>query len=139
MPALVGRISGQSCCQAAVRSTSLATPAVRVKYAPNANLSIQAGLFNGDPAGVPTLVENIDLQIRNPSGTDFRVNDPPPAIAEIAYAYNIEPDAAGLPGTVTLGGWHHFGRFASPRLDMVDGRLLADLDCERHRPALPGR
>ncbi len=104
----------------------LATPAVRVKYAPNANLSIQAGLFNGDPAGVPTLVENIDSQIRNPSGTDFRVNDPPLAIAEIAYAYNIEPDAAGLPGTVTLGGWHHFGRFASPRLDMVDGRLLAD-------------
>lgn len=61
-----------------------------------------------------------DPQLRNRSGTDFRVNDPALAMAEIAYAYAI------LPGTATLGGWHHFGRFESPRLDAVGGRRLAD-------------
>lgn len=104
----------------------LATPAIRLKYVPNANLSIQAGLFNGDPAGVPARGDDTDPQIRNPSGTSFRVNDPAMVIAEIAYAYNIEPDAAGLPGTATLGGWYHFGRFDSPRFDSVEGRLLAE-------------
>ncbi|GJE25763.1 carbohydrate porin [Methylobacterium organophilum] len=104
----------------------LATPAARLKYVPNANLSIQAGLFNGDPAGVPARGDTTDPQTRNPYGTSFRVNDPAFAIAEIAYAYNVEPDAAGLPGTATLGAWHHLGRFDSPRFDSVAGRLLTD-------------
>ena len=104
----------------------LATPAVRAKYTPNENFSLQAGLFNGDPAGVPARTDETDPQIRNPSGTSFRVNDPALVIAEAAYAYNVHPDAAGLPGTVTLGAWHHFGRFDSPRFDSVAGRLLAD-------------
>ncbi|PPE38342.1 carbohydrate porin, partial [Escherichia coli] len=43
-----------------------------------------------------------------------------------AYAYRSLPGTERLPGTATLGGWYHFGRFDSPRLDEVRGRLLAD-------------
>lgn len=104
----------------------LATPAARVKYVPNVNFSLQAAIFNGDPAGPSEPGDQTDPQRRNRSGTSFRVNDPALLIAEAAYAYNVHPTAAGLPGTVTLGAWHHFGRFDSPRFDSVAGRLLAD-------------
>lgn len=104
----------------------LATPAVRVKYAPDEHWSFQAGIFNGDPAGLPKRGDETDSQIRNPTGTSFRVSDPPLAIAEVAYAYQLPVAPTALPGTATLGGWHHFGPFDSPRYDSVDGRLLAD-------------
>jgi porin len=102
----------------------VATPAVRAKYAPNANLSIQAGVYDGDPAGSAGDPAT-DPQRLDRSGTNFRTHDPAFAIAEAAYAYNIEKDAEGLPGTVTLGGWHHFGRFADQRFDAA-GLSLAD-------------
>ncbi|MGU3537699.1 carbohydrate porin [Methylobacterium sp. A54F] len=116
----------------------LATPAVRVKWVPTEALSFQVGLFNGDPAGVPAQGDTTDPQRRNRTGTSFRVNDPALLIGEVAYAYAGLPFAEvlpfaeglsfgeGLPGTATLGAWHHFGRFDSPRLDSVGGRLLAD-------------
>ena len=47
-------------------------------------------------------------------------------IGEAAYAYNQDQDAAGLPGTIKLGTWAHFGRrFADQRFDST-GLLLAD-------------
>ncbi len=104
----------------------LATPAVRVKYVPTDALSFQAAIFNGDPAGTPYPDDGTDPQRRNRHGTDFRVNDPALLIGEAAYAYPSLPGTTGLPGTATLGAWHHFGRFDSPRLDSVQGRLLAD-------------
>ncbi|WP_430910729.1 carbohydrate porin [Methylobacterium sp. sgz302541] len=104
----------------------LATPAVRVKYVPTDSLSFQAGIFNGDPAGVPAQGDDTDPQRRNRHGTSFRVDDPALVIAEVAYAYNHQSGATGLPGTATLGAWGHFGRFDSPRFDSVQGRLLAD-------------
>ena len=104
----------------------LATPAIRVKYVPTDALSFQAALFNGDPAGTPKRDDGTDPQRRNRHGTDFRVDDPALLIGEAAYAYPSLPGTAGLPGTATLGAWHHFGRFDSPRLDSVQGRLLAD-------------
>lgn len=100
----------------------LATPVVRLKYVPNANLSLQAGVFNGDPAGGRR--SSVDPQRRNRTGTSFRVDDPAFVIAEAAYAYNIAVGDQGEPGTVTLGGWHHLARFDSPRVD-VTGRSLA--------------
>jgi len=103
----------------------LATPAIRLKYEPTAELSLQGGLFNGDPAGTPAGDET-DPERRNRTGTSFRVNDPALLIGEAAYAYPSLPGAERLPGTATLGGWYHFGRFDSPRLDEVRGRLLAD-------------
>lgn len=101
----------------------LATPAVRLKYVPNANLSLQAGVFNGDPAGRSR--SGVDPQRRNRTGTSFRVDDPAFVIAEAAYAYNIAVGDQGEPGTVTLGGWYHLARFNSPRVDLA-GRSLAD-------------
>lgn len=101
----------------------LAVPAVRAKYVPNRNFSLQVGLFDGDPAGAARADNDPDPQRRNRTGTNFRTNDPALVIAEVAYAYNIMKGDVGEPGTVTLGGWHHFGRFDSLRFDDAGGRL----------------
>ncbi|MCJ2125621.1 carbohydrate porin [Methylobacterium sp. J-077] len=105
-------------------------PAIRVKYLPNANLSFQVGLFDGDPAGPARAWNDPDPQRRDRTGTNFRLDDPPFLIAEAAYAYNFASrgrNGALLdePGTITVGGWHHFGRFDSLRIDNT-GRSLAD-------------
>ena len=103
----------------------LATPGVRAKYVPNKNLSLQVGVFNGDPAGPARFDNDPDPQRRNRTGTNFRTNDPALVVAEAAYAYGLEAYDNIEPGTVTLGGWYHFGRFNSLRYDEA-GRSLAD-------------
>lgn len=103
----------------------LAVPALRAKYVPNQNFSLQVGVFDGDPAGAARPDNDPDPQRRNRTGTNFRTNDPALVIAEAAYAYNIRKGDPGEPGTVTLGGWYHFGRFDSFRYDTA-GRSLAD-------------
>ena len=104
------------------------SPAVRAKYVPTPNLSFQVGVFDGDPAGPARPWTDPDPQRRNRTGTNFRLNDPAFVIAEAAYAYNFEERIRGgravaEPGTVTIGGWHHFGRFDSLRIDDAGGRL----------------
>lgn len=94
---------------------------MRVKLAPTDAFSVLAALFNGDPAGPG----EGDPQRRNRTGTNFRLNDPPLLIAEAAYSYNQGKDAVGLPGTLKLGGWHHFGRFSDQRFD-ADNLSLAN-------------
>ncbi|WP_246696902.1 carbohydrate porin [Methylobacterium planeticum] len=106
-------------------SYPLAAPGVRVKVVPNANLSFQGGLYDGDPGGPDRFGREPDPQRRNRSGTRFPLSDPALAIAEVSYAYNIEPGAKGEPGTVTLGGWYRFGRFNALGQD-ANGRSLAD-------------
>lgn len=101
----------------------LAVPAVRARYVPNQNFSLQIGVFDGDPAGPPRIDNDPDPQRRNRTGTNFRTNDPALVIAEAAYAYNIAKGDPGEPGTVTLGGWYHFGRSNSLRFDTAGGRL----------------
>ena len=103
----------------------LATPAVRLKYVPDERLSVQAAIFNGDPAGVRR-GDDTDPQRINRTGTSFRTGDPPLLIGEVAYAYTLDLWGEALHGTATLGGWNHLGGFDSPRLDSVGGRLLAD-------------
>lgn len=103
----------------------LATPGVRAKYVPNKNLSLQVGVFNGDPSGAARDDNDPDPQRRNRTGTNFRTNDPALVIAEAAYAYGLEADDNLEPGTVTLGGWYHFSRFNGLRDDR-EGRSLAD-------------
>lgn len=102
----------------------LATPAVRVKLDPAPHLSILAALFNGEPAGPGAG----DPQKRNRYGLNFRVTDPPLAIAEAQLRYNQDVGAGGgaggLPGTVKLGAFAHFGRFADQRVG-TDGLPLA--------------
>ena len=87
----------------------LATPAVRVKLDPAPGLSILAAVFDGEPAGPGPG----DPQGRDPYGLNFRVSDPPLAFVETQYRYNRGANATGLPGTLKLGAFAHFGQFDS--------------------------
>ncbi|GJD70184.1 Porin B [Methylobacterium gnaphalii] len=95
----------------------LAAPAVRAKYVPGGGFSLQAGIYDGDPAGANRPGDDPDAQRLDRTGTNFRTRDPALVIAEATYAYNTDKDAKGLPGDITLGGWQHFGRFDSLRFD----------------------
>jgi porin len=115
-----------------------ATPGARLTFAPNAQLTVRAAIFNGDPAG-PGAGNPVQ---RDPYGLAFRVRDPPFLIAELAFAYGgPSPPAespgqegaggavgagggvSGLPGKITLGAWTHAGRFADQRFDARGGLL----------------
>jgi porin len=87
-------------------------------------------VFNGDPAGPGSG----SPQLRDASGTGFRIGDGAFGIAEAAYALNQEKDAAGLPGTYKLGGFYLTGRLPDPRED-DSGRSLAD-PASSGRPAI---
>ncbi len=97
----------------------IATPGVRVAFAPNDQLSIMAGLWNGDPVG--PCPDDKDPGQCNTDGFDFRLKDPPLLIVEAAYKYNQE--GAGLPGIFKVGGWKHFGDFDDQRRDDTGGPL----------------
>jgi porin len=84
----------------------LATPGVRVKYGASDNMTVTAGLFNGDPAKPGTG----DAQARDRHGLNFRVTDPPFVIGEAQVKYG-EPQGPLLPGMLKFGGWAHFGHF----------------------------
>jgi porin len=100
----------------------LATPGVRVEVDPTDNLTLRAGIYNGDPAGS----EFTGLQeIADPHGTNFRVQDPPFMIGEAQYTYNQDAASEGLAGTVKLGGWVHVGPFDDNHVG-IDGKSLAD-------------
>jgi porin len=91
----------------------LATPGLRLKWAASDALTVLAAVFDGDPAGPGAG----NPQLRDASGTSFRLNDAPFAIIEAAYAVNQGKGAAGLPGTYKLGLWGHGGRFADQHTD----------------------
>ncbi len=99
----------------------LATPGVRVKLAASDQLSLQAAVFNGDPAGPG----KGDPQRRDASGTAFRIGDGAFAIAEASLARNQAKDAGGLPAAYKLGGWFHSGSFADQRFDTAGQSLAA--------------
>jgi len=98
----------------------LATPGIRVKVMPTEDITVLAAVFDGDPAGPGSN----DPQRRNASGTRFRTSDSPLVMAEVAYSYN-RGKGPGLPGTVKLGGWQHFGRFNDQQFG-TDGLSLVD-------------
>ena len=90
----------------------LATPGARFKYVPNDHVTLLAALFNGDPAGPFIPGQNAFLpQVRDGSGTLFRLQDAPLLFTEGQFTYNQEKDAKGLPGTIKIGYVHHFGDF----------------------------
>ncbi len=97
----------------------LATPMVRVQYKVSPQFTAMAAVFNGDPAGPGTN----DPQIRDRTGTAFRMRDGTFSIAELGYSVGTE-GAEGRPGVYKLGGWQHSGRFNDLRYDTV-GRALA--------------
>jgi porin len=100
----------------------LATPGIRVKMTPTDQIALLAAIFNGDPAG--TGFTGLQ-EIKDPSGTNFRLKDPPFVIGEAQYRYNQERDSQGLAGTIKFGGWYHFDPFNDQHFG-IDGRSLAD-------------
>lgn len=100
-----------------------ATPGVRLKVDPDANTSLLAAIFNGDPAGPADAAG--DPQSRNRYGLNFRVQDAPLVIAEAQFRANQDKGAAGLARTIKIGAWTHFGRFDDQRFG-TDGLSLAD-------------
>ncbi|MCW2272807.1 carbohydrate porin [Rhodoblastus acidophilus] len=94
-----------------------ATPAARLKITPSESVALLAAVFNGDPAG-PGVG---DPQKRNPYGLNFRIMDAPFAIAEAQIKYGADT----APGTLRIGAWSHFGRFADERFSS-DGRSIWD-------------
>lgn len=97
----------------------LATPGVRVKYAPRDDLALLLGVFNGDPAGPGRGI----AQDRDPSGTAFRTQDGVFAIVEAQYATNQDEKAEGLPGTYKIGAWYNSQNFADQRRNATGGSL----------------
>ena len=90
----------------------LATPGVRVAFAPDDQLGFLVGVFNGDPAGDCSPEEG--PQVCNPYGLLFPIDAPPLLMVEGAYKYNQGPGE--LAGTVKLGGYYNFGEFEHQRV-----------------------
>jgi porin len=100
----------------------LTTPGARLKVTPNDQITLLAAIFNGDPAGSGFT----GLQeIKDSSGTNFRLKDPPLLIGEGQFSYNQDKNGTGLAGTIKLGAWYHFGPF-NDRHFGVDGESLAN-------------
>ncbi len=90
----------------------LATPGVRLKVLPTGQVSVLAGVYNGDPSD-------------NGAGTSFRLNKGVFVIGEAQYALNGGENAAGLPGVYKIGGWYNSNDFADQGFG-YDGLSLAD-------------
>ena len=99
----------------------LATPGVRVGLFPTKRTSVLVGIYNGDPAPQCNKADS-DPQRCNDHGLDFELDDDPLLMAEGAYSYALA--GGGLPGTIKVGGWNHFGTFQDQRVD-VGGELIA--------------
>ena len=78
----------------------LATPMVRAKVKITDQLSYIGAIFNGDPAGPGrgTGPGEEDPQVRDASGTAFRLQDPPLIVNELWYSVGEDKRSAPLPG-----------------------------------------
>jgi porin len=86
-----------------------AATGVRLRAKPTEQLTLLAGLFNGNPAG-PGLG---DPQRRDSSGLYFSMSNGAFAIAQAQYAINQGAGANGLPGSYKLGGWYNSNAFTN--------------------------
>jgi porin len=99
-----------------------AVPGVRLRIAPTTALTLSTAVFNGNPAPPGPG----DPQVRNSRGTNFLIGEGGTlAIAELAYALDVQPDLPGPLSDVKLGGWYHTADFPDLRRD-TSGRSLAD-------------
>jgi porin len=90
-----------------------ATPGVRVRVEPDDQFKLLIDVSDDNPAsGCP---EGLDPGQCNTDGLEFRLDDPPLLLVEADYSYNRD---GRTPGTVKLGGWYDFGKFADQRLDV---------------------
>jgi len=113
----------------------LATPGIRVKYAFNNALALQAAIFNGDPAGGDpgTSAGGVDPQASNPDGLRFPVDHSALLIAELSYSPGA--DGSAVPATVyKLGIWRQGGRYDDASVDTAGRPLTDPLSNGRPRP-----
>jgi porin len=101
-----------------------ATPGVRVKVYATDQLNFIAAIYNGDPTGAGFTGRQAQL---DPSGVNFRVQDPPFVIGEVQYRYNQDKDSQALYGRLKFGGWYHFGAFNDLHISF-EGMSLASSD-----------
>jgi porin len=94
-------------------SPPLAAMGARLRGDVSDNLTLVAGVFNGDTAGPGP----DDPQLRNRYGLNFRVNDPPLVLSEAQFLWNGKKGDPGLDGKLKLGFWRHFGNFQDQRFD----------------------
>jgi porin len=94
----------------------LGTPAARLRLEPSDEIVLLAGVFNCDPAGPGAGL----AQVRDPSGTSFRIGDGVLALFEAQY----NPGHSPQNGTYKVGAWFNSERFADQHFDIA-GRSLA--------------
>ncbi len=92
-------------------SPPLAALGARARANIGQNLTLVGGIFDGDAAGPGSS----DPQLRDNTGTNFRINDPPLVIGEAQFIWNGEKGDPGLAGKFKIGGWRHFGQFPDQR------------------------
>ena len=90
----------------------LAAPMVRVQYTANDRLTVLGAVFDGDPAGPGTG----DPQLRDRTGTAFRLRDGALGLAELWYSVGSDGED-GRPGVYKFGGWYHTGLVNDPVMD----------------------
>ena len=81
----------------------LATPGIRLRVKPAEPLTLLFAAFNGNPTG-PGLG---NPELRDSSGTLFRLGDGVYTIAEAQWAIDSGKNVGGLPITLKVGGWYH--------------------------------
>ena len=92
-------------------SPPLAALGARMRVNVNDNVTLVGGIFDGNAAGPGPG----DPQLRDNSGLNFRINDPPLVIGEVQFIWNGEKGDPGLAGKFKIGGWRHFGDFSDQR------------------------
>ncbi len=91
-----------------------ATWGMRARVRPISQLSLMAGVYNGDPT----------LSGNDKHGADWTMRGPLFAIGEVGVHLNQEPGATGLPGNYKVGGYYLAGKVPHLQRD-VDGGSIA--------------
>ena len=100
----------------------VAAPGARVRWTATEELSVQAGLFEG----------NVGDPLReNKNGVDWRLAGGALALAEAAYKLNSAKESQGLPGVYKLGAFFHSSATEdsfpeAPRRATAGGYFVAD-------------
>jgi porin len=98
----------------------MATPFARAIFKANAQLSLVAAAYNGDPAPPGSG----DPQLRDRNGTAFRLNDHTLMFSELQFSPAPQVSDT-LPTTYKLGAWYASNHFADQRFDTLGGLLAS--------------
>jgi porin len=104
-------------------SPPLAALGARLRANLTDNWTVAAAIFDGDAAGPGPG----DPQLRDNTGVNFRINDPPLVIGEVQYIWNGKKGDPGLDGKFKVGGWKHFGDFSDQRFTAQGVSLASPL------------